>query len=82
MLFLNNYFDFIMCLAKIQDLQGLLVKVEDENKEMKQQNERLEYKLRTLEDSLGAERSSNNDLKQNIEDILCEKQKELKKAQG
>ena len=71
-----------MCLAKIQDLQGLLVKVEDENEEMKQQNERLEYKLRTLEDSLGAERSSNNDLKQNIEDILCEKQKELKKAQG
>ena len=71
-----------MCLAKIQDLQGLLVKVEDENEEMKQQNERLEYKLRTLEDSLGAERSSNNDLKQNIEDILCEKQKELKKALG
>lgn len=71
-----------MCLAKIQELQGLLVKVEDENEELKQQKEHLECKLGTLEDSLGAERSSNSDLKKNIEDILCEKQQELKKAQG
>ena len=71
-----------MCLAKIQELQGLLVKVEDENEELKQQKEHLEYKLGTLEDSLGAERSSNSDLKKNIENILCEKQQEIKKARG
>lgn len=76
------HFDCALCLAKIQELQGLLVKVEDENEELKQQKEHLEYKLGTLEDSLGAERSSNSDLKKNIEDILCEKQQEIKKAQG
>lgn len=76
------HFDCVLCLAKIQELQGLLVKAEDENEELKQQKEHLEYKLGTLEDSLGAERSSNSDLKKNIEDILCEKQQEIKKAQG
>ena len=77
-----NHFDFIMCVAKIHELQGLLVQVEDENEELKQQKGHLECKLRTLEDSLGTELSSNNDLKKNIEDILREKQKELQKAQG